>query len=66
MNAMFSQHIQNHFKVSQNLEAENRVWKNIPIAYLQVLQVPTCLSLAFIKVNKDQSFLFQCVSETAC
>lgn len=56
--------IQKHFKnVSQNLEVENRVWKNMSIAYLQVLQVQTCLSLAFIKVNKDQSFLFLYISE---
>lgn len=43
--------------VSQNLKVENTVWENIPIACLLVLQVPTCLSLAVIKVNKDQSSL---------
>lgn len=35
------------------------VWKkNISIAYLEIFQIPTSSFLVFIKVNKDQSFLF--------
>lgn len=49
--------------INQNLQVENSLTKNISIAYLGILQVPTSSCLVFIKVNKDQPFLFQYISE---